>query len=253
MAAKKNPSNASDAEQTGGDGAATRRKPTKAVSQEATKAAEAEPAGEDTIILPIGHYVGAYFPGPDEPLQHHTVRVGQTPVRLRSDDEFGIWALAHGFSGEDAVRPWTRQHIVAVAREAGLDNAPEIVADLLAEDVLAEVTMNTQDSVEFAMAYRPAPLMFGVGVTREEPVAVGIGLQGQPAVETSSYGFELWRFGHRAGSLWEFGRIQGELLRDEAGMSETETAPEQMLLHTFWELQALLASNVVYLDLAGNE
>ncbi len=208
------------------------------------------PAG--TIILPIGHYVGAYHPGPGEPLAHHTVRIGRTPVRLQSDEEFGLWALCHGLTGDAASRTWSRDGVLAAAAESGIADAPRLLQELITEDIVVEVAPDTPDSIDFAKSYRVVPLMFGVGLTGDDPVTAGIGLQGQPAIEVTSFGYELWRFGHRVGNLWDFGRIHGEALAQAAGASREETAPEQMLLHIFWELQPLLACNAVYLDFASD-
>ncbi|MGH3656212.1 MAG: hypothetical protein ACRDUA_06100 [Micromonosporaceae bacterium] len=206
------------------------------------------PAG--TIVLPIGHYVGAYYPGPDEPLAHHTVRIGRAPVRLQSDEEFGLWALSHGLTGEDATHTWSREDVLSAATDADIQDAPRLLQELINEDIIVDVAPGTADSIDFAKSYRVVPLMFGVGMTSDDPVTAGIGLQGQPAVEVNSFGYELWRFGHRVGNLWDFGRIHGEALAEAAGASREETTPEQMLLHIFWELQPLLACNAVYLDVA---
>ncbi|MQA25551.1 MAG: hypothetical protein GEU94_08770 [Micromonosporaceae bacterium] len=207
-----------------------------------------DPSPETTIVLPIGHYVGAHYPGPGEPLEDHTVRIGATPVHLLSDEEFGVWVLAHGLAGPDAEAPWTRRHLLDAAAEASVDDAPELLEELLEEGVVAEVALGTTESVEFAKEHRVAPLMAGMGLVSEDPVAVRIGVYGIQTAEVNGFAFELWRLGHRAGSLWDFCQMQGAFLRDETGLSAADSTPEKMLLMSLLELQTLLASNAVYLD-----
>lgn len=213
----------------------------------ARPAGRAREPGDQPMLLPIGHYIGAFHPAPGAPAEHHTVRVGTAPMRLLSDDELGVWAMAHGLTGEAAVRPWTRAGAIDVAEQAGIDDAAKILDELLADELLAEVVPETEQAVEFAESYRVVPLMFGVaGSVSERRRAIG--LPGVPVVEVDNFSFELWRLGHLAGSLRDYCQLYGEGLRAEAGLSEEHTSLDQMLLKALWELQPLIAHNAVYLD-----
>ncbi|MGH3715915.1 MAG: hypothetical protein ACRDT4_21010 [Micromonosporaceae bacterium] len=202
------------------------------------------------FLFPIGHYIGAYHPGTDEPLAYHTVRIGRTPTRLTSDAEFTLWALSHGLTGDDAVRPWGRDEVLRVAERERVDQAPRLLDELIGEDIIIEVAAGTPDAIEFAKAHRVVPLMFGIGQTSEDPPRNGIGLGSQVVLEVTNMAYELWRFGHLAGDLWQFAQLHSEALGATAGLPREMTQPDQLLLGFFWELQRMLAHNVVYLDSA---
>jgi hypothetical protein len=109
------------------------------------------------------------------------------------------------------------------------------------------VVPETPQALEFAEAYRIVPLMFGVaGSVSGRRRAIG--LPAVPVVEVDNFTFELWRLGHLAESLRDYCQLYGEGLRAEAGLSAKDTSLDQMLLKALWELQPLLAHNVVYLD-----
>ncbi|MGH3737667.1 MAG: hypothetical protein ACRDT6_18955 [Micromonosporaceae bacterium] len=201
-----------------------------------------------SLLFPIGHYIGAYHPGAGEPLAYHSIRVGQSRVALRSDEEFRMWALCHGFTGEQNVRPWTRDGALRAASATGLDGARELLDGLLGEDIVVEVKAGTDEAVSFARQHRVVPLLYGVGQTQSDPPRQGIGLGGQVALQVNNLAFELWRFGHLADNLWQFTQLQSEVLRTSAGLSDSLTRPDQLLLSLLWELQWLLPYNAVYLD-----
>lgn len=201
------------------------------------------------MIFPIGHYIGAFHPGPDAPLAHHSVRIGAHAMRLLSDDELGVWALSHGVPDE-AARPWTRDQVLAMAERAGIADVQQILDDLLYEEMLVEVMPDSPEAVGFAEDHRVAPLLAGSIKPATSEGARAIGVAGQPLIELNNIAFELWRLGHLADSLWDYTQLYGDALRNQAGLSAQETVPEQLLLRLLWELQPMLARGAVYLDAA---
>ena len=90
-----------------------------------TNATHAEP-----LIVPIGHYVGAFFPTPGSPEHYQQVRVGADLRRL-SDEQFRVWGLAHGLLDQLDAGPWTRSALLAAATQAGVvDGAESMVVEI---------------------------------------------------------------------------------------------------------------------------
>lgn len=203
-----------------------------------------------TLIFPVGHYMGPFHPGPGEPVKHHTVRVGWQTPKLHDDDEYGVWAIAHGVVRRLDTTPWTRAVVEDTVRNAGVDEPARIVDALLERGLLAEVTPGTPQAVEFANAYRVQSLMVGLGNTPDEPLLTGIGLPGlPPAVRVEPFSAELWEWGHIFPNLWGvctmFTEVNAEMEQPDA-----DTDPESVLTRLLNSLHLLIAPNAMYLDAA---
>src|SRR5262245_19575515 len=112
-------------------------------------------------VFPLGHYLGPFFPGRGEPMQAHRLRIGRDITNLLTDAEFALWALAHGVP-DTGQRPWSRDEISkAFDAQADVD-VPVVLAELVAEGVLAEADPGTPQAVEFARSHRFHALLTGL-------------------------------------------------------------------------------------------
>lgn len=201
-----------------------------------------------SLVFPLGHYIGAYYPEDGAPLSYHTVRIGRQPIRLHSDDELAIWGLAHG--GEQRDRPWTRQDVLDMAETAEIPDAEQLLDELIHDDIIVEVLPGTEDAIDFAEAHRVVPLQFGLG-PGDTPGLHRIGFGDQAALEVDGFTFELWRLGRLADDLWGFCEAYGESLRTTSpDLPADETAAEQLLTRALPEIQTLLGRHAAYLDVS---
>lgn len=193
------------------------------------------------MLLPIGHFLGAFHPGPGAPAAYHAVRVGREIVRLPDADHRDVWALAHSDSG-------TRATLLTAASSAGIDDAEPIVDRLLASGVLAEVPPDPAARIGFASAHRLEPLLVGVGGGPGEP-SDGMGVPGLlVAARVPPRVFELWQWAHLWPDLWAACRglaeVSAGLGQDEPGESD----PDRVLAFALEAIGAMIASSVAYLD-----
>ena len=208
-----------------------------------TNATPAEP-----LIVPIGHYVGAFFPTPGSPEHYQQVRVGADLVRL-SDEQFRAWGLAHGLLDQLDSTPWTRSALLAAAAQAGLADAESLVAGLVGDGLLVEVSPGTAGAVEFGRRFRLVPLMLGLGNSPQEPWLYSVGFLDQPIVKMVSVLYDLWEWSHLDTDLWAACHGAATTAR-RAGITDPEQSePEKLLTGLLESLHTLLAPNAAYLDL----
>jgi hypothetical protein len=197
-------------------------------------------------VFPVGHYLGAFHPGPGEPVLYHRVRVGTELVQLDPDSGFPVWGLAHGLPATaQNGEVWTRAALVELARRPGDADLAGTIDDLLAGGALVEVGADGIDPATFARRYRLQPLLTGMGAGPGRPDRFLIGVLGsEPAAIVDMRVFDLWQWASRAGNLWDLNELQvvtAPLLgHDDDGVPG--------LLH---RVHTLLANGCGYLDVAG--
>ncbi|MEO3744025.1 hypothetical protein [Plantactinospora sp. B5E13] len=197
------------------------------------------------LLLPVGHYLGAVYPGPGEPLAHHRLRIGDSVVRLFSEEEFGLWVLAHGLPGRPVDQPWTPSALAeSVRRRDGRDVTP-LLHELLAEGALAVVTPGTEEAVAFARAHRFRSLLTGLGISPDDPGRFLLGLIGQPLAVVDEPTYELWQWAPLHGNIWDVCRALVEIDAEPGGRPGD---PHLVLGDVLGGLQALLANSAGYLD-----
>jgi hypothetical protein len=209
------------------------------------------------LIFPIGHYHGAHYPsagasaGADA--DFHVVRIGWDTYKLDGNGQLAVWALAHGLpeAGGDDTAPWTRSAVEGAARAAGVPNVTRTVAELIAKDLLVEVTPGTDEAIEFARMCRTRSLLIGLGNTAAEPQRYGIGVaENAPAIRVSGFTYELWKWGHACDNLWHVCQV----LAAAGDPTDPDQAdPERVLTRCLASIQVLLASGAIYLDEARED
>jgi hypothetical protein len=208
----------------------------------------------EPLILPIGHYLGAYHPSAGAELDSYVVRVGWETYQLSGTEQFGVWALAHGVPEGADTAPWTRSAVYGAARAAGIPGAGPILDDLIGKDLLVEVTPGTAEAVEFARVCRTRSLLIGLGNTPDEPLRYGIGLAGaKPVVKVPGFTYELWKWGHACDSLWHACQILAQAGQDTAPGDPDQTDPERILARCLAAIQVLIAHGGIYLDEARED
>jgi hypothetical protein len=212
----------------------------------------AEPRVGNPLIFPIGHYLGASFPAAGAEADFRVVRIGWDIYKLRGDEQFAVWALAHGLphaDGEDA--PWTRGAVEGAARASGISNVAGAISELLAQDLLIEVTPGTSDAVDFARACRTRSLLIGRGNSADDPLSYGISaFEALPAAPVDSFTYELWKWAHGCDSLWHACQIIAAA-GDPADPDQVD--PESVLARCLASIQVLIANGALYLDEARED
>lgn len=203
----------------------------------------------ETLILPIGHYVGARRT--EDGVAFHLVRTGWDVHRLDDTDQLTVWTLAHGMPITGDLATWTRSMVEGTARLVGILNVTELLDDLLARELLVQITPGTPRAVEFAQVCRTRSLLNGLGNSADDPQLFGIGLvDAAPVVAVPSFAYDLWRWAHTCDSLWHACVI---LARSGQAVSPEDpdyTDPERVLGRCLSAIQLLLAHGVIYLDAA---
>jgi hypothetical protein len=191
-------------------------------------------------VFPIGHYMGERHPE-----KTHVIRVG-LEHRTVSEDEFGVWVLAHGLP-QTGGRTWTLGDVLDLAASSALPGAEDMAAALVGSGLLMTIGQQDGAAQSLARSYRVDPLLVGHGNSEDEPDRYGIGWPGSPPVvvlDPSSY--ELWQWGHVAPSLWHTYLVRERVSADLGEQVQATTLLDGLLD----DLRELLASSCAYLDLA---
>jgi hypothetical protein len=216
---------------------------------------------DQSLIFPVGHYVGAFYPGVGAALSHHSVRIGNNSYKLNDDQELGVWALAHGVPGQvNPATPWGRPAITAAADPDKVVDVDATLDALLEREMLVEVAPGSGDAVTFARELRLRALLAGTGNDEQYPGMYGIGtLAGQPVVVVPAELFELWEWGPVFDNLWHACQLFAQAARETERLgtsgdgSPPATDPEVVLDGFLPNLHVLLAHGAAYLDEAAAE
>lgn len=200
-----------------------------------------------TLLLPIGHCIGAYYDVPDSSNHFFQVRIGPDVVRL-TDEQFAVWGLAHGTSDRPTDQPWNQEATIAAAYSAGLTGVERVAAQLIADQVLVETTIGTESAVDFARRHRMLPLLLGLGNTAEEPRVYSVGLIGQPIVLMSSMIYDLFEWAHMDPDLWTACQGAAQTARRVEVADATATDPHHLLDALLGSMHTMLSPNAVCLD-----
>ena len=192
-------------------------------------------------VFPVGHYGGA---GPGAA---HLVRVGRH-LRPLTDDEFGIWMLAHGLA-DVGKGNWSREDVLERARDAELAEAETGLERLIGSGLLAVVpTERVDDVTSFATAYRLCTLLVGLGAAPDQPELHAIGVPGVGTAALLDAGtYRLWQWGGVAPTLW---RHCQDRIRSGDARPDALVDPAKVLGDVLGELRVLLAHGCAYLDTA---
>ncbi len=203
--------------------------------------------GENALLFPIGHCIGAYYDAPNSTEHFFQVRVGPDVIRL-NDDQFAIWSLAHGVPDRPTDQPWNRETVLTAARRAGIPMADNVLEGLIQDYVLFETTPGTDSAVDFARRHRLIPLMLGLGNTSEEPRLYSVGMVGMPVVSMSAVAYDLYEWAHMDSNLWL--ACEGAAATAVRVGIEDRLATDPVLLldALLGTLHSLLSPNAAYLD-----
>lgn len=177
-------------------------------------------------VFPIGHYMGERHP---EGLQF--VRLGLEHQTM-TEDEFGVWVLAHNDSPQ-----WSVENVLGLAAEAELADPRASVDRLLSVGLLVTVS----DPVVFAQAYRLNPLLTGIGNTEQDPDKYAVGIPGQEPALLEAGSYELWQWCALAPTLWHTCEIRSKI---------GDISPKEAATEVLADLRPLLANSCAYLDKA---
>jgi hypothetical protein len=187
-------------------------------------------------IFPIGHYLGER-----QPDGRHLVRVGWEHRELTAD-EFGVWVLTHG-PAENGRGAWTGDQVVALATQARIGDAAEVLARLRTTGAVADAA----DRAVFAGRHRLHPLMVGLGNSDAAPDRYRLGFPGLPPVaEVDTSAHELWQWAQLTPSLRHACDVREKVA---AGLGEP-VAPEAVLESLLADVRELLTTGCAFLDLA---
>ena len=201
-------------------------------------------------VFPVGHYGGSFPLDTVTPLRCHEVRRGQDVLEL-TEEQYTVWSAAHGWPDAASRRPWTAQRVVEAASGRGVADPGRVLAQLLAEGLLAQVAPGHVAERDFARGHRLLPLMLGLGNSPVEPGLYTIGLFGRPVVRVTRPIFALWEWAHLDANLWEACQTFAHLERVSGGTDPETTDPMFVLHDLLGTLHLLLAANAACVDVAS--
>jgi len=201
-----------------------------------------------TLLLPVGQFFGTFHPTAGSTDRYHRVRL-RTEVWELDDARFTVWALAHGQADQLTEQPWTMAALreVAAAHLPG-DDVAQLLRELFAEGLAAEVTPGTAGAVEFARRHRMGARMLGLGNSSEQPWLYSIGFYDRPLVSVTRSVYDLWERCPSGESLWTMCESLAEEERRAGGDDPDLVDPERMLAGLLGTLHQLLTTSVVYLE-----
>ncbi|MCT2585890.1 hypothetical protein [Actinophytocola gossypii] len=197
------------------------------------------------LVFPIGHYVGERHP---EEVQ--VLRVG-VEHRTLTQDEFGVWVLAHG-APVDGSPVWTTDDLLRLAEESELTDVRRHLDELVEKGLLALVPVaGGAEAVAFVETYRLAPMLVGLGNSEADPddYALGFPQLDEPVAVVPAGSYELWQWGHVAPSMWHTCEVRAKVAADLNEPSGTTEVLDGLLA----DLRPLLVNSCAYLDLARRE
>lgn len=196
-------------------------------------------------VFPVGHYGGA------GPRDAHLVRVGARLEKL-TDDEFGIWMLAHGLA-DVGKGNWSREDVLERARDAELAEPEACLSRLVERRLLAVVPADrVDDATSFATAYRLCTLLVGLGAAPDQPELHAIGVPGVGTAALLDAGtYQLWQWGGIAPTLWQHCQDRIRTGGDGRDALAALVDPAKVLGDVLGELRVLLAHGCAYLDTAA--
>ena len=197
---------------------------------------------ETTLLLPVGHDLGAFHPGDGESAPVRQVRLGAQLNEL-TEAEFLVWTLAHGLVDDEG------QPVPGTAAGIGEHvDEPAAISSLVERGLLAEVTPGSPESVRFASAHQLLPLALGLGNSEEQPWLFAAGLLYQPLVMMTGAMYDLWQWAHLSPNLWSACQELAEVAAG-AGIEDPEqTDPEQVLAGALGSVHQLLGVRVACVD-----
>lgn len=216
--------------------------------REPTKRATGKKA-DQPLLFPIGRYVGIFYTEAEPSTRHHEVQRGGQLDEL-NEEQFAMWALTHGNPQEVDKTRWTRTTAERMARKVGMTTPGKLLDELVERGLVAECTPGTDSMLPFARAYRPVPLMLGLGNTPKEPWLYAVGFLGQPVIQLTSGLYDLWEWAHLERSLWDATHSAARVSA-EAGETDPDLIEPERLLTGFLDaLHGMTSMSVAYLDLA---
>jgi hypothetical protein len=201
-----------------------------------------------SLLLPIGHYVGRQHGGGHTQAERQ-VRRGATFHDL-SDDQYAVWALAHGTP--QAIQnevTWHRGLVEEQARASGLADPALVIDELLERGLLVDLASADGQALEFATRHRLVPLMLGLGNVPGEPDLFGIGFLHQPIVQVSHAIYDVWQWSTMDDSLWATCESAADVARRSGSTAPEFTDPTMLLAGMLGALHTLLLTNAAILDI----
>lgn len=194
------------------------------------------------VIIPVGRFIGAFsVPAIDEahpPKAIYGVSRGTRTEEL-NEQEFGVWALAHG-TGDPSVDTSSQAAIEQLAIRLDLPHAHSCTQALLRRGLLTRVLPVAAQARRFAQHHQLMPLGMGLGNSASALGAFTIGQPGFPRATVSAVIFDIWAFSAQGASLWQE-------CEKAAGWGE-ELTPEGLALLVLQALSVLLATDAAYID-----
>lgn len=208
----------------------------------------AERDNVEALLVPIGHYVGAFYQDGERGLRRQ-VRRGATFHEL-TDDQFAIWSAAHGT--QEAVQAdvaWQRRSVEEHPQVAGLAGASGLIDEMLDIGLLAEVTPGWDQVLEFARSYRLVPLMLGLGNSTDDHGLFDIGFLHQPVLSVSYPIYDLWQWSTVDDSVWATCENAADVAQRSGYTNPDYVDPARLLTGLLHSLHALLVAGAAYLDI----
>lgn len=156
------------------------------------------------IIVPVGYPTGAHFPakGETEELEYNVV-IGKDLVARPSAEYYQAWQLL--FTDGEAHRElrFTRDHLIKLIEDAGLEDPAELVDTIEERGLIANFEVDDKSSITFLKKYRLIPQGIGAGNTQADPTMFNIQIGDRIVVSLMYDLYGLWMGNESWSSMWD--------------------------------------------------
>lgn len=155
------------------------------------------------IIVPIGYPAGVQYPvdGDEEPT--YNIIITKDQVFEPSGEFYAAWSLL--FSDPEAHQElrFTKDHLLKLARKAGIEEAPEMYDMLEDRGLLTSFEVDKDSSIDFLKKHRMSPQGIGLGNSIEDPTMFRIQVGDNIAISLMYDLYVLWMGAEHWSSMWD--------------------------------------------------
>lgn len=199
------------------------------------------------ILVPIGYPTGAQYPAYGEGELKYSITVGKNRMSEPSEEFYRAWSLVFADPEAHKELRFTRDHLLSLAKKAGIDEAAEMYDLLEQHGMLASFEVDKDSSIDFLKKYRMTPQGVGLGNTREDPTMCRIQIGDKIAISLMFELYYLWQGADSWPSMWEVFLSYSEG-REKTGAPLTN---DQLSYLYAASVPGMVASGVAFLTWSG--
>lgn len=198
-----------------------------------------------SVLLPVGRDAGPRYDG--APVPTYRVLLGDQSHAL-SETEYAVWRLAHGVP--DHVGLWKPSDTIEAAGAQGIRDAVAVIDKLAALNLLHEMRVMSEDALNFAVAYRPVPLVYGMTTRVDATERYGVATRDRVLAQTNGLVYQIFVWAALFDDLWSnCERLSRQAAAGVIALDDNWSAPEMIAELFLTECHGLLAVQALCFDL----